>query len=124
MLSINAAKGFYYGWGFDGLDKTGSEYNDSFQNTGSGIRTLSNHSGGIQGGISNGEDIVFRVAFKPIASIKKAQDTVNTEGENTSVYISGRHDPCVLPRAVPRVEAMAAWVLADHLLLSRLARVS
>lgn len=119
MLGINAAKGFEYGSGFAGARMLGSEHNDLFTNETGGIRTLTNRSGGIQGGISNGEDIYFRVAFKPVATILRDQETVNAAGEQVTVKGKGRHDPCVLPRAVPIVEAMAALVLADHLLRLR-----
>ncbi len=123
MLSINAAKGFEYGSGFDGVTMRGSEHNDAFYTEGSTVRTKTNHSGGIQGGISNGEDIYFRVAFKPVATIIPAQESVNMAGEAVEVTGKGRHDPCVLPRAVPIVEAMAAIVVVDHLLRNRLAKV-
>lgn len=121
MLSINAAKGFEYGSGFSGVKMRGSEHNDLFmQPDPSSIPTTStNHSGGIQGGISNGMDIYFRVAFKPVATIMRDQDTLNAEGQKVVVKGKGRHDPCVVPRAVPIVEAMAALVLADHLLRQR-----
>lgn len=119
MLGINAVKGFDYGSGFAGLDKTGQELNDTFAAEGDRIYTRSNHSGGIQGGISNGNDIYFRVAFKPVATLKIEQDSVSDSGENIRFRAEGRHDPCVLPRAVPIVEAMAALVLLDHLLLSK-----
>lgn len=121
MLSINAAKGFEYGSGFEGVEMTGSQHNDLFykaeEAAGAGnIKTRTNHSGGIQGGISNGMDIYFRVAFKPVATLMRPQPSVNQKGEDTVVQGRGRHDPCVVPRAVPIVEAMAALVLADHLL--------
>lgn len=119
MLSINAVKGFEYGSGFEGVKMKGSQHNDLFQNEKGKVRTKTNHSGGIQGGISNGEDIYFNVAFKPVATIMQKQDTVNSKGENTEISGKGRHDPCVLPRAVPIVEAMAALVLADHLLRNK-----
>ncbi|TFV95874.1 chorismate synthase [Algoriphagus kandeliae] len=119
MLSINAVKGFEYGSGFDGVSMRGSQHNDAFVKEGDQIRTTSNHSGGIQGGISNGEDIYFRVAFKPVATIMQDQDSVNEAGEAVTVSGKGRHDPCVVPRAVPIVEAMAALVIADYLLLSK-----
>lgn len=122
MLSINAAKGFEYGSGFDGVCLRGSEHNDIFYNDGGLIRTKTNHSGGIQGGISNGMDIYFRVAFKPVATIIPPQESVNEAGESVIVEGKGRHDPCVVPRAAPIVEAMAALVLADHLLRQRTAR--
>lgn len=126
MLSINAVKGFEYGSGFEGVKMKGSEHNDAFYpspNSSSGTRshihTKTNNSGGIQGGISNGEDIYFRVAFKPVATIMQKQNTVNSRGEAIEMLGKGRHDPCVLPRAVPIVEAMAALVLVDHLLRAK-----
>jgi chorismate synthase len=120
MLSINAVKGFEYGSGFEGVRLYGSEHNDAFYTDEQGrVRTRTNHSGGIQGGISNGEDIYFRVAFKPVATIMRDQESVDQDGEAISVQGKGRHDPCVLPRAVPIVEAMAALVLADFYLRSR-----
>ncbi|GMQ26006.1 chorismate synthase [Algoriphagus sp. oki45] len=119
MLSINAVKGFEYGSGFEGVKMRGSQHNDSMVNEAGKIKTRTNHSGGIQGGISNGEDIYFRVAFKPVATIMQDQDSVNEAGEAVTVSGKGRHDPCVVPRAVPIVEAMAALVLADYLLLSK-----
>jgi len=124
MLSINAVQGFEYGSGFEGSYKKGSENNDAFINLTepdgkSRIHTQTNHSGGIQGGISNGEDIYFNTAFKPVATIMQDQDSVDMEGNPTQVKGKGRHDPCVLPRAVPIVEAMAALVLADHYLRNR-----
>ena len=117
MLSINAVKGFEYGEGFSGVTERGSEQNDTFVSTGDGITTASNHSGGIQGGISNGQDIYFRVAFKPVATILQEQQTTDLEGNPTTFTARGRHDPCVLPRAVPVVEAMAAMTILDHFLL-------
>ena len=117
MLSINAVKGFEYGEGFSGVTARGSEQNDTFVSTGDGITTASNHSGGIQGGISNGQDIYFRVAFKPVATILQEQQTTDLEGNPTTFTARGRHDPCVLPRAVPVVEAMAAMTILDHFLL-------
>ncbi|MCI5059411.1 MAG: chorismate synthase [Flavobacteriales bacterium] len=123
MLSINAVKGFDYGSGFQGLSSRGSELNDSFVNEG-GIRTTSNNSGGIQGGISNGEEIYFRVAFKPVATIGIDQKTVTKKGDQTNLAAKGRHDPCVLPRAVPIVEAMTAMTILDHVLLSQTTRIS
>ena len=117
MLSINAAKGFEYGEGFEGVTARGSEQNDIFQNINGQITTKTNHSGGIQGGISNGQDIYFRVAFKPVATILMDQETVDMEGNPTTFKTSGRHDPCVLPRAVPIVEAMAAMTILDFTLL-------
>lgn len=119
MLSINAAKGFEYGLGFEGVTMRGSETNDVFQHTDEGIHTLTNHSGGIQGGISNGEDIFFRVAFKPVATILRKQNTIDIHGNNVSINVNGRHDPCVLPRAVPIVEAMAAMVILDAWMINR-----
>ncbi len=117
VMSLPATKGFEIGSGFAGSLQRGSEHNDAFIATGDGsLRTATNNSGGIQGGISNGEDIVLRVAFKPTATIRKAQQTVTSSGEATVLEAKGRHDPCVLPRAVPMVEAMVALVLADHLL--------
>lgn len=118
MLSINAVKGFEYGMGFD-VNHLGSEINDVFYNDNGRIRTRTNYSGGIQGGISNGEDIYFRVAFKPVATILREQQTVNKQGEPITFTAHGRHDPCVLPRAVPVVEAMAALVLIDMYLLNK-----
>ncbi len=120
MLGINAVKGFEYGSGFEGTRLSGSEHNDVFINTQSRIRTKTNHSGGIQGGISNGEDIYFNVGFKPIATLLKEQKTVDKDKNEVTINPKGRHDPCVLPRAVPIVEAMAALVLVDHYLLSKL----
>ena len=117
MLSINAVKGFEYGEGFSGVTARGSEQNDIFVSTDNGITTASNHSGGIQGGISNGQDIYFRVAFKPVATILQEQQTTDLEGNPTTFTARGRHDPCVLPRAVPVVEAMAAMTILDHYLL-------
>ena len=122
MLSINAVKGFEYGAGFDAINYKGSELNDVFENK-NGIHTKTNHSGGIQGGISNGEDIYFNVAFKPVATIMQQQQSVNKAGEEIVLEGKGRHDPCVLPRAVPIVEAMCALVLADYLLLNKLSKL-
>ncbi len=119
MLGINAVKGFEYGMGFDFAAKRGSEVNDTFENNDGRISTLTNHSGGIQGGISNGEDIYFRVAFKPVATLLKDVETVNAQGDNIILHAKGRHDPCVLPRAVPVVEAMAAIVILDNYLLNK-----
>ena len=121
MLSINAVKGFEYGSGFEGVKLRGSQHNDEFYNEGGRIRTRTNFSGGIQGGISNGEDIYFNVAFKPVATIMQDQNSVDKEGNEAVVTGKGRHDPCVVPRAVPIVEAMAALVLADFLLRYRAA---
>ena len=120
MLSINAVKGFEYGSGFCGAKMKGSEHNDSFSDGG---KTTSNLSGGIQGGISNGMDIYFRVAFKPTATIMKEQSTINQKGEIVQLQAEGRHDPCVVPRAVPVVEAMTAMVLADFYLLNKNAKI-
>ena len=120
MLSINAVKGFEYGSGFDGVALRGSQHNDIIEKQQDGsLRTLTNHSGGIQGGISNGEPIYFRVGFKPVATIMQDQDSVNEKGEKITVSGKGRHDPCVVPRAVPIVEAMAAIVLVDFYLRNR-----
>lgn len=119
MLSLPATKGFEIGSGFQGTEMTGREHNDPFRMEGDRVHTTSNRSGGVQGGISNGEDIVFRVAFKPTATIMTEQDTVTTSYEDTVLKGRGRHDPCVLPRAVPMVEAMAALVLVDHMLRQR-----
>jgi len=123
MLSINAVKGFEIGSGFAAASMRGSEHNDAFQKDGDKVVTSSNNSGGIQGGISNGQDIYFRVAFKPVATIAISQETVNSSGEETTLEGKGRHDPCVVPRAVPIVEAMAALVLADHWLRSKAGRM-
>ena len=124
MLSINAVKGFEYGQGFASVSQRGSEQNDLFLPDGQGgITTATNRSGGIQGGISNGQDIYFRVAFKPVATLLMEQDTVTLDGQPTTLHAKGRHDPCVLPRAVPVVEAMAAMVILDHYLLNRAARL-
>jgi chorismate synthase len=119
MLSINAVKGFEYGSGFEGITMRGSEHNDIFYKEDDKIKTKTNFSGGIQGGISNGEDIYFNVAFKPVATIMQDQSSVDTHGNEVNVSGKGRHDPCVVPRAVPIVEAMAALVLADYLLINR-----
>lgn len=116
MLSINAVKGFEYGDGFDFACKRGSEVNDLFVNKSGTITTTSNHSGGIQGGISNGQDIYFRTAFKPVATLLQPQETVDMEGNPTTLTVHGRHDPCVVPRAVPVVEAMAAATILDQFL--------
>ena len=118
MLSINAVKGFEYGEGFDCATAKGSELNDVFINQNGKISTSTNHSGGIQGGISNGQDIYFRVAFKPVATLLMKQNTVTIEGIPIELNARGRHDPCVLPRAVPIVEAMAAMVILDNYLLN------
>ena len=122
MMSINAAKGFEYGNGFAAAAGRGSQQNDIFYNDGGRIATRTNNSGGIQGGISNGNDICFRVAFKPVATLLMEQPTVTKGGEETVLLARGRHDPCVVPRAVPVVEAMAALVVLDHYLLDRAAR--
>jgi chorismate synthase len=119
MLSLPAAKGFEIGSGFSGTYLTGSQHNDPFYDGGGRVRTRSNRSGGVQGGISNGEDIIIRVAFKPTATILREQQTVDEDGRDTTIKARGRHDPCVLPRAVPIVEAMMAIVLADHCLRQR-----
>ena len=123
MLTINAAKGFEYGEGFAGVTQRGSEQNDIFFNDEGCINTRTNHSGGIQGGISNGQDIYFRVAFKPVATLLKEQSTVHEKGEDTTVKARGRHDPCVLPRAVPIVEAMTAMTLLDYYLMNKCTRL-
>jgi chorismate synthase len=123
MLSINAVKGFEYGSGFDGVTLRGSKHNDEFYNDGTKIRTKTNYSGGVQGGISNGEDIYFNVAFKPVATIMQDQPSVDKEGNETVVSGKGRHDPCVVPRAVPIVEAMAALVIADFYLRARASKL-
>lgn len=124
ILSINACKGFAYGSGFDGITLRGSAHNDEFYTDEDGqVRTRTNRSGGIQGGISNGEDIYFRAAFKPVATIIQDQQSVNEAGETVTVTGKGRHDPCVLPRAVPIVDNMVALVLADHCLRARTDRL-
>lgn len=126
MLGINAVKGFEYGEGFDGVTARGSEQNDIFvpsDTSSQAVTTLTNHSGGIQGGISNGQDIYFRVAFKPVATILQNQPTVNKDSEATEFTARGRHDPCVLPRAVPVVEAMAAMVVLDNWLMNRTSKL-
>ena len=120
MLSINAVKGFEFGSGFKGSKMRGSDHNDSFNADGT---TKTNRSGGIQGGISNGMDIYFNVAFKPVSTIMRDQDSIDSEGNEVKVTGKGRHDPCVVPRAVPIVEAMSALVLADYLLLNRVAKI-
>lgn len=120
MLSINAVKGFEYGSGFAGAAMKGSEHNDLFHTDGS---TKTNFSGGIQGGISNGMDITFRVAFKPVATLMQKQKTINAEGQEVEMQGKGRHDPCVVPRAIPIVEAMAALVLADFYLLNKTSKI-
>ena len=123
MLSINAVKGFEYGEGFAGVTQRGSEQNDIFRSVDGRITTASNHSGGIQGGISNGQDIYYRVAFKPVATLLQTQDTVDVNGQATALTARGRHDPCVLPRAVPIVEAMTAMTIMDHFLLNKTAKM-
>lgn len=120
MLSINAVKGFEYGSGFEGVKMKGSAHNDVFNPDGS---TKTNYSGGIQGGISNGMDIYFNVAFKPVATVMQNQETIDKNGNSVKIQGKGRHDPCVVPRAVPIVEAMAALVLADFYLLNRLSKI-
>lgn len=122
MLSINAVKGFEYGSGFQAAAMKGSEHNDQFEKTGDRVTTKTNYSGGIQGGISNGMDIYFRVAFKPVATLMQDQQSVDQSGKEAAVKGKGRHDPCVVPRAVPIVDAMAAVVLYDHWLRGRLSR--
>ena len=123
MLSINAVKGFEYGSGFEGTSMKGSEHNDIFEQKNGKISTSTNFSGGILGGISNGMDIHFKVAFKPIATIQQKQKTINQKGESIDLEVKGRHDPCVLPRAVPIVEAMAALVIADFYLIQKTNRI-
>lgn len=120
MMSINAVKGFEIGSGFAAARMKGSEHNDSYDSEG---QRISNNAGGIEGGISNGEDIVFRVAFKPVATLMRDQTGINQAGEATTIKGKGRHDPCVVPRAVPIVEAMAALVLADHYLINRSSKI-
>lgn len=122
MMGINAAKGFEYGMGFEGAGGRGSAMNDPFRTENGKITSATNHSGGIQGGISNGEDIYFRVAFKPVATLLRNIDTVDSSGKGITLKAKGRHDPCVLPRAVPVVEAMAAMVMLDMYLLNKSAR--
>ena len=119
MMSLPATKGFEIGSGFAGVRMRGSEHNDEFYLEGKKVRTRTNRSGGVQGGISNGEDIIFRVAFKPVATLSQAQKTVDAKGRQVELKARGRHDPCVLPRAVPMVEAMTLLVLADHYLRDR-----
>jgi len=123
MLSLPATRGFEVGEGFAATRLRGSQHNDPFYREGVKVRTRTNHSGGIQGGISNGEDIRFAVAFKPVATIFLPQETVTREGESVTFQAKGRHDPCVLPRAVPMVEAMAALTLIDHVLRQRVAQL-
>ena len=123
MLSINAAKGFEYGEGFRSATLRGSQMNDPFTQQGGHIATTTNHSGGIQGGIANGEDIYFRTAFKPVATLLQEQHTIDIDGNETTLKARGRHDPCVVPRAVPIVEAMTAIVILDAYLMSRTTRI-
>ena len=129
MLSINAVKGFEYGEGFNGLTMRGSEQNDSFVSGNDNVshlkdvKTATNHSGGIQGGISNGQDIYFRVAFKPVATLLRPQQTIDIDGKETTLTARGRHDPCVLPRAVPVVEAMAAMTIFDAYLVNKSVKI-
>jgi chorismate synthase len=123
MLSINAVKGVQFGSGFDAIALRGSQHNDAYVLKGSAIGTATNRSGGMQGGISNGEDILFDIAFKPVSTLMREQNSVDREGKEVVLEGKGRHDPCVVPRAVPIVEAMACLVLADHLLRQRMARV-
>lgn len=120
MLSINAVKGFEYGSGFKGVEMFGSEHNDEFEVKKNKIFTKSNYSGGIQGGISNGQDIYFNVAFKPVSTIMKDQKSINDKNKKITIKGKGRHDPCVVPRAVPIVESMAANVLVDLYLQSKI----
>ena len=120
MLNINACKGFEYGSGFCGAKMTGKEHNDLFNQDGT---TQSNLSGGIQGGISNGMDIYFRAAFKPVATILRPQESINKDGETVTIEGKGRHDPCVVPRAVPIVESLAAFVLADMYLINKTRKI-
>jgi len=123
MMSINAVKGFEYGSGFKGVEMYGSEHNDGFAIEDDEVKTLTNHSGGVQGGISNGEDIYFNVAFKPVATLMKVQKSIDNEGKEVEVQGKGRHDPCVVPRAVPIVDAMSALVIADFFLLNRISKI-
>jgi len=123
LWSLPAVKGLELGSGFSGTLMKGSEHNDAFTGKSGSIRTTTNHSGGIQGGISNGEDIILRVGFKPVATLLTDQNSVNQAGEDVVLSGRGRHDPCVLPRAVPMVEAMVLLVLADHALRQRSARL-
>ncbi len=124
MLSINAVKGFDFGSGFEGIGMTGSQHNDQFYQDENGqVQTKTNYSGGIQGGISNGQDIYFRVAFKPVATILQTQTSIDDQGNQIQLEGKGRHDPCVLPRAVPIVEAMAALVLADFMLRAQVSKL-
>ena len=123
MLSINAVKGFEVGAGFNGTKFRGSEQNDIFEFDANQIKTKTNNSGGIQGGISNGEDIYFNVAFKPVATIMMDQTSIDTDGNEVILEGKGRHDPCVLPRAVPIVDAMAALVILDYYLINKTRRI-
>jgi chorismate synthase len=126
MMSINAAKGFEIGDGFQGAQQKGSEQNDIFLPTPMDLlntKTKSNHSGGIQGGISNGQDILFKVAFKPVSTVMMKQQSVDDQGNEVMLEGKGRHDPCVVPRAVPIVEAMAAIILVDHFLRNKTAKI-
>lgn len=123
MMSINAAKGFEYGMGFEGCGHKGSEMIDNFEFSDNKFKTKTNHSGGIQGGISNGEDIYFNVAFKPVATLLRDIETVDKDGRPIILSMKGRHDPCVVPRAVPIVESMAACVILDNLLINRMSRL-
>ncbi len=123
IMSINAVKGFEIGSGFSSVKMKGSAHNDIFVNEGDRVHTSTNNSGGIQGGISNGEDIYFKAAFKPIATIMKDQNTIDSDGNSTILKGKGRHDVTVVPRAVPIIEAMAALVIADHLLLNKIAKL-
>ena len=122
MLGINAVKGFEYGMGFKAGEMKGTEHNDEFYMDGDKVRTKTNRSGGVQGGITNGEDVYMNIAFKPIATILKEQNTVNKQGDEVQTTVKGRHDPCVLPRAVPIVEAMAAMVMVDMIYLNKMYR--
>jgi chorismate synthase len=123
IMSINAVKGFEYGSGFNAVTMRGSEHNDKFKSSGNRITTETNYSGGIQGGISNGQNIYFRAAFKPLATLMKEQNTIDKDGNKTVIEGKGRHDVCVVPRAVPIVESMAAIILADHYLRNKIAKV-
>ncbi len=123
VLGINAVKGVEFGSGFAGSRMKGSEHNDAFVNVGNTIKTSTNNSGGIQGGISNGMDIILRVAFKPTSTISQKQSTVDIHGTETHIEVEGRHDPCVVPRAVPIVEAMVAITMLDHLMRHQSTRI-
>ena len=123
MVGINAVKAFALGSGFDAVTMKGSEHNDIFQKEGDKITTKTNNSGGIQGGISNGMDIWFKVAFKPVSTIMMKQEGIDREGNEVTIEGKGRHDPCIVPRAVPIVEAMAALVITDHLMRNKLAKI-